>query len=533
MLGPLLQRSPFDHAKRVALWMLSGMVILSGYGLHKLEPFGPPHLLPLTAWDQAIPLLPWTIWLYGSETWTALLAWLTVPDALRGRRLFFSTILAGALCWVGFALYPTTYPRELYPLPPGNTATLLEFADLRNSDTPSNCLPSMHVALAWSGALTWATWLGRGWFLPILWAAGVSVATLTTKQHYLVDVPAGILVGCVAWATAHYGISAGKKAASTGGKIVLSRPADRAAVAAMRTRVENHQWRLPDVFVPPPGPPLSSPLERLLSEVIYIEEIAGLNFQYQAQSQDDPDLRALYLLFADEERRHADGLRAILQAHGHPLHFPGLGNALVLDQFDTLDPHDEADAVLIALSNPVFETFLDAGTIPFLQQPPSLRSAEVDRFVEKVCADEAQHLALNWLLSRQAARQYPGWKGLRLLLNPNLYRGMVAVPWMSLEVYSLAYQLGFDFRSLLPAFGKLWRLHQRYPELATFPSWWRFRLFVVCGAVATWACIGMVKMGLLWGWLWGGVAQITRLLAFLLFGQKLLRKRGIPEAGRV
>ena len=81
-----LQRSPFDMAKRVVMWAVSGLTILSGYALAKLEPFADATMLPLTAVDQAIPLVPETIWIYGSGTMTCLLGWLMVPDRLSARR---------------------------------------------------------------------------------------------------------------------------------------------------------------------------------------------------------------------------------------------------------------------------------------------------------------------------------------------------------------------------------------------------------------------------------------------------------------
>ncbi len=517
-------RPIFDHLKRLAGFVLSGVAVLGFYGISKLA--GPPRTLPLTTLDLAIPLVPWTVWVYGSGTKAALLAWLMVPDARAGRRLFWTLALCAATTSVFFTFWPTTYPRELWPLPPGTSATLVEFADLRATDSPTNCLPSLHVALAWGLALNWAGWLRRGgapWTaaLPIVWAALVSVGTLTTKQHYVVDVPTGALVGVGAFLLARRAVAAAPLAAD--GRLSL---ADPRAVEALLVRVRAHQWRLDDIPWPKTLPPLPPLLARLLNEVVYVEEIARLNFELLRDASDTPALRELYDLFAAEERRHADGLRLLLARSGAPLQAPGLGNALVLDQFDTL--HPDVDAALVAVSTPVFETFLDAGTIPFLRAHPALRSPAFDAFVERVCTDESAHLALNWIVVRDLARSHPGWSSLRLLANPNILRGMAAVPWMSLEVYAVAHRLGYDFATLLPPFGRLWRLHERFPELAQFSLWWPYRAFVAAGWIATITCLGLVRTGLLFADLWVYVTRVTGFVSRRLFGDTLLRRRGLP-----
>ena len=536
MIPAWLRRSPFDLAKRVAMWFITLSICVAGYGVGKLELLSDPVLLPLTAWDQAIPFLPWTVWLYGTITWASFLAWLQVPDQHHARRMFVAVVSACAVCWAGFVLYPTTYPRELWPLPPfsGDASwfaawTRYELADLRAVDSPSNCFPSMHVAMATSISVTWAGFLRRPWArpLPLVWAAVVCICTLTTKQHYIVDVPGGMLAGLVGLGLARWLVRP-RAAAAPVRPLVVERPADVALVAAMRARVAGHQWSLEDIPWPEgPLPPLDRRLVRLLNHIIYIEEIAGLNFRFEQQASGDADLAALYGYFADEERRHADGLRRILALHGAPLELPGLGNALVLDQFDTLSPTSLRDAVLVAVSTPVFETFLDAGTIPFLQTHPALRSAALDAFIERVGRDEAQHIALNWLLTRQMARRYAGWRSLSLLLNPSILRGMVAVPWMSLDVYSLAHAMGYRFETLLPAFGKLWRLHRRYPELATFAPWQLQRLFVICGVTATVTCIALARARLMTVRFWVLFTRLTDYLAWARFGHRLRARRGL------
>lgn len=535
----ILGRSPEGHLKRVLMWMITGAVVLGGYGLAKLEPFFEPVQLTLTELDRSVPFLPWTVWLYGTVTWASLLAWLQVPNGRWAARLFLSMSVAAAACWCFFLLYPTTFPRELYPLASLDTATLRELADLRAADSPTNCFPSMHVALAWSLALVWSGFLERRWAkpLPLLWAAVVSACTLTTKQHYFIDVPAGLIVGVLAWWGVARSLAWWHARGIAGG--LDSRPLTifgeerAAAVAKLRQKVEGHQWSLDTLDWPEgPLPPLDPNMVRLINEVIYIEETAGLNFAILRDASSDEDLVALYDFFAAEERRHADGLRRILQLHEAPIRSPGLGNAMILDQFDGLDPSSPADVALVAVANPVFETFLDAGTIPFLRSHPALQGPCFDEFVRRVCRDEAAHLALNWIVTRQMGERWSGLRGLQLLLNPSIYRGMLAVPFMSLDVYALAARLGYDFRTLLPPFRRLWSQHRRYPELARFPLWWFFRLFVVCGVLATLFADSLHRSGLLMLRFWTTFTRGTEALARMLFGSELLSKRDLPSLQR-
>lgn len=527
-----------ELGKRAVLWGLGLSIIIFFYALGKFGfVFSEPHLLPMTAADEAIPFVPWTVWLYGTITWGSFAAWMTIGDRVSQGRLLASISVASAACALVFLVFPTTFPRDLYPIGELTTATMRELADLRDSDSPTNCFPSLHVALAWAIALVWATSLKRRWLrpLPLFWAVVVSVTTITTKQHYAIDVPAGMLIGGLAFALSRKAIR------SPSGTPAWMRPirldptweAHRARLAKLRASVEGGQWSLEEIAWPEgPLPPLDPTLIRLVNELIYVEEIAGMNFAILARASKSEDLRTLYTLFAEEEKRHADGMRRVLALHEAPLRPPGLGNSLVLDEFDALDPDSDGDVFLIATANPVFETMLDAGTVPFLRTHPALRSEWFEDFVKRITRDEAAHMAVNWMVIREAAERYRGLRGLRLLLNPSILRGMVAVPFMSLDVYSLAHRMGYRFETLLPAFGKLWRLHRRYRELAGFPLWWVFRIFTAAGAIATFVTASLVRMGLLFVRFWTSFTSVTDLVARLAWGSYLLRKRGLPSVER-
>lgn len=529
--------SVVELGERLAGFGASMLAILACYGASKIGALGPYRLLPMTAIDEAIPFVPWTIWIYGTATWACFLAWAIVPSRLEARRLWASIALAAIGCCTIFILFPTTYPRSAFPTPDDGTATALELADLRAADTAANCLPSLHVALAAVMALCGLSFrferpmVRRAIaLLCIAWGTAVAISTLTVKQHYLVDVPSGALVGALAvWIARRALVDDRPPVWARFDRPLQVLDRDRDAVAKLRRAVESSQWSLAEIAWPErPARPLSPLMERLLNEVIYVEEIARLNFELLRDASADPDLRALYDLFAAEERRHADGLRRILALHGGRLLPPGLGNAMVLAIFDRLEPRSDADAMLVAMATPVFETFLDAGTIPFLRAHPEVKGELFDALEARISRDERSHIALNWIVTRQLARTASARRALRWMANPLVLFGIAAVPFMSLDVYALAYRLGFDFRSLLPAFGRLWRLHQRFPELRSFAPWWLFRLFVACGVVATVTVLALDRAGIVMGALWTTLTRVTRTAARALFGDGLLERRTLP-----
>ena len=95
----------------------------------------------------------------------------------------------------------------LLPLAPLEYPTILEnnfigmiftFNDKANLDF--NYFPSLHVAFAFTLAFFVAeekqSWLI---ILVIFWACAVALATLLTKQHYLIDVVGGLILATVSY----------------------------------------------------------------------------------------------------------------------------------------------------------------------------------------------------------------------------------------------------------------------------------------------------------------------------------------------
>jgi membrane-associated phospholipid phosphatase len=142
---------------------------------------GPPHVLSPTAFDRAVPFMPWTIVVYLSQFAFMFLALWLCRDAESLTRMLTAIAIATLLSAVVFIAYPTMIER------PATTSTM--FATLYLFDVPANCFPSLHVALALIAAAMWPRPSTR--VLAYLWVAAIAASTLTTKQHMAVDVVGG------------------------------------------------------------------------------------------------------------------------------------------------------------------------------------------------------------------------------------------------------------------------------------------------------------------------------------------------------
>jgi membrane-associated phospholipid phosphatase len=102
----------------------------------------------------------------------------------------FFLLLLGQMAF--FVLFPVETPAHWRDLNRGRSLSEKFLLFVRKFDAPSNCFPSMHVSVAMLTALHAQALLGPGVFLfPLLIAA----SCVFTKQHYLVDLPAGAALG--------------------------------------------------------------------------------------------------------------------------------------------------------------------------------------------------------------------------------------------------------------------------------------------------------------------------------------------------
>ena len=178
-------------------------VFFTAYFYLLRQPASGVTVMPLTAFDSAVPFNPHALWPYVS-----LWVYVSLPAALLStlRQLLAYGAWVGALCAIGllcFYVYPTAVPAMVLPV---DVAKYPGFAVLQGVDESGNAFPSLHVATAvfsacWIhhllhrlGAPARLRGLSGVWVLLIVWS------TLATKQHVLLDALAGAALGLsVAW----------------------------------------------------------------------------------------------------------------------------------------------------------------------------------------------------------------------------------------------------------------------------------------------------------------------------------------------
>jgi membrane-associated phospholipid phosphatase len=153
---------------------------------------------PELALDRIVPLQPAWALVYGSlYLFLILLPVFVVSQPEQIRRTVLAYLTVWITSYICFLVYPTTAPRPLNVIGEGFVIWGLRF--LYSADPPYNCFPSLHVAHSFVSALTcYRVHRGVGIAAGIC-ATLIGVSTLYTKQHYIVDVIAGILLAYAAY----------------------------------------------------------------------------------------------------------------------------------------------------------------------------------------------------------------------------------------------------------------------------------------------------------------------------------------------
>lgn len=177
---------------------LAALLILGGYQIYFLPQrinFKSPRRLLLSL-DNKIPFSPKWVWVYSFLYYPFIISTiLTINDFRQfGYTSVNFVILLLTQVLIAF-LFPVKTPDHWRFYDPNNSISEKFLSIVHSVDKGGNCFPSMHIAVATLSSLhimhnlhDQYGYAAYGIFvMPIL----IAISTLFTKQHYLVDIPAG------------------------------------------------------------------------------------------------------------------------------------------------------------------------------------------------------------------------------------------------------------------------------------------------------------------------------------------------------
>jgi membrane-associated phospholipid phosphatase len=175
--------------------ILSVMLIVGVYQFYfwcQRNPLGPTREL-ITPLDERIPYRPEWVWVYSGLYYPLILYLNAVINSPRQfTHIAASYLLLLCLQMACFVLFPVSTPEHWRAYNRGRGLSERLLALVQRFDARSNSFPSMHVSVATLTALHLQPYLGAGAFaFPVL----VAASCLFTKQHYLIDLPPGAILG--------------------------------------------------------------------------------------------------------------------------------------------------------------------------------------------------------------------------------------------------------------------------------------------------------------------------------------------------
>lgn len=180
---------------RIPLLIVLG-VNMATYYLTRIVSTKLPHHVLSSTLDKAIPCIPWTVLIYFGcyIFWVVNYLLCSSIEKRKGLQFLLADLIGKCICAACFLAFPTTLIRPEITAP-GIFNNLMRF--LYSVDPADNLFPSLHCFISW------LCYIGIRldkrfplWYrlFSIVFALCVCISTLTTKQHVLVDVFAGIVL---------------------------------------------------------------------------------------------------------------------------------------------------------------------------------------------------------------------------------------------------------------------------------------------------------------------------------------------------
>ncbi|MCY7296268.1 phosphatase PAP2 family protein [Alteromonas sp. a30] len=181
---------------------LTIVLILGGYQIYFLPqkfPLKPSKKL-LISFDEKIPFRPRWVWVYSFFYYPFIASIVLTVNDLKQFCYVVLNFLILLLCQLTIAyFFPVKTPPHWREYDSKGSLSKRFLSLVHHFDKGGNCFPSMHVATSVLTALHIIYNVYGSFVIDGVWVlvmpALIAVSAIYTKQHYLIDIPAGALLG--------------------------------------------------------------------------------------------------------------------------------------------------------------------------------------------------------------------------------------------------------------------------------------------------------------------------------------------------
>jgi hypothetical protein len=187
----------------LALFVLVGYSWLSTWNVMRFTDGLPAQVL-WTRLDRSVPMIPAAIWVYALYYVLVMLPMFAVRRVRELVEVLTAYLLVTVVAWGIYVVWPV---RMEYPHLVCAGVSCEVLMRLWIMDMGVNVMPSQHAAHSVLAAAIFVSYRNRAWPLMVAGATGVSVAAVLTRQHFVLDIPAGIALAIAGWLVVRWGFA--------------------------------------------------------------------------------------------------------------------------------------------------------------------------------------------------------------------------------------------------------------------------------------------------------------------------------------
>lgn len=184
-----------------ALYILVGYTLVSQFNVDRFIINSESTIDILITLDNYIPVIPEFVWPYFLYIPCMIIPAISRINFHQIIQISSMYLIGSTIAWICFIIIPL---RVTLPEVDCMSLSCAALEGLRQTDPGVNLLPSLHVTHT---VIAFAILYKNGnkyWPLMLILVGSIIASTLFTKQHYLLDIPAGFLNAFISWHLGHY-----------------------------------------------------------------------------------------------------------------------------------------------------------------------------------------------------------------------------------------------------------------------------------------------------------------------------------------